>query len=95
MRTGQGWLYLATVIDLCTRMVVGWAIAEHMRASLVCSALRMARDGGYLAAGAVFHSDRGSQGGINRSSQHLDRVRPLLHRPRCHPQYGTHRCVLR
>ena len=61
LRTGQGWLYLATVIDLCTRMVVGWAIAEHMRASLVCQALRMAHDGGYLAPGAVFHSDRGSQ----------------------------------
>jgi transposase InsO family protein len=57
LRTGQGWLYLATVIDLCTRMVVGWAIAEHMRASLVCDALRMAHDGGYLTPGAVFHSD--------------------------------------
>jgi transposase InsO family protein len=57
LRTGQGWLYLATVIDLCTRMVVGWAIAEHMRASLVCDAMRMAHDGGYLTPGAVFHSD--------------------------------------
>jgi transposase InsO family protein len=57
LRTGQGWLYLATVIDLYSRMVVGWAIADHMRASLVCAALRMAHDGGYLAPGAVFHSD--------------------------------------
>lgn len=61
LRTGQGWLYLATVIDLYSRMVVGWAIADHMRTSLVIDALRMARDGGYLASGAVFHSDRGSQ----------------------------------
>jgi transposase InsO family protein len=72
LRTGQGWLYLATVIDLCTRMVVGWAIAGHMRASLVCDALQMAHDGGYLVPGAVFHSDRGSQGGFQWSSQHLD-----------------------
>ncbi len=61
LRTGQGWLYLATVIDLYTRMVVGWAIADHMRATLVVDALRMARDGGYLTPKAVFHSDRGSQ----------------------------------
>ncbi|MCU1418386.1 MAG: transposase [Schumannella sp.] len=35
LRTGEGWLYLATVIGLCTRIVVGWAMADHMRASLV------------------------------------------------------------
>ena len=61
LHTGQGWLYLATVIDLYSRMVVGWAIADHMRAPLVIDALRMARDGGYLRPDAVFHSDRGSQ----------------------------------
>ena len=61
LRTGQGWLYLATVIDLYSRMVVGWAIADNMRAPLVCQALRMAHQGGYLAPEAVFHSDRGSQ----------------------------------
>ena len=61
LRTGEGWCYLATVIDLCTRMVVGWAIAAHMRTSLVTDALAMARDGGHLPAGAVFHSDRGTQ----------------------------------
>lgn len=72
LRTGQGWCYLATVIDLCTRMVVGWAIAAHMRTSLVTDALQMARAGGHLPPGAVFHSDRGTQGGFNWSSQHLD-----------------------
>lgn len=61
LRTDQGWLYLATVIDLCTRMVVGWAMAEHMRASLCVDALRMAKSRGYVAKGAIFHSDRGSQ----------------------------------
>ncbi|WP_456505924.1 IS3 family transposase [Arthrobacter sp. UYCu723] len=62
LRTGEGWLYLATVIDLCTGMVIGWSMAGHMRASLCTDALAMARDHGRLAAdGAVFHSDRGSQ----------------------------------
>lgn len=71
LRTGEGWLYLATVIDLCTGMVIGWSMAEHMRASLCTAALRMARDHGYLAdgeeadrknvPGVVFHSDRGTQ----------------------------------
>ena len=72
LRTGEGWLYLATVIDLCTRMVVGWAMAEHMRASLVTGALTMARDSGHLSPNAIFHSDHGTQGGFNWSSQHLD-----------------------
>ncbi|MET3144179.1 UNVERIFIED_ORG: transposase [Arthrobacter sp. UYEF2] len=57
LRTGEGWLYLATVIDLCTRMVVGWSMADHMRASLTTAALKMARDRGYLQPGAIFHSD--------------------------------------
>ena len=61
LRTGEGWLYLATVIDLCTRMVVGWAMADHMRTSLVIDALEMAGTHGHLAPGAVFHSDRGCQ----------------------------------
>lgn len=61
LRTGQGWLYLATVIDLATRMVVGWAMADHLRTSLVIDALEMARLHGHLAPEAVFHSDRGCQ----------------------------------
>lgn len=61
LRTGQGWLYLATVIDLATRMVVGWQMAAHMRTSLVTDALQMAIDGGHLTPQAVFHSDRGTQ----------------------------------
>ena len=61
LRTGEGWLYLATVIDLYSRMIVGWAMADHMRASLVTGALAMARDRGHLAPDAIFHSDRGTQ----------------------------------
>jgi transposase InsO family protein len=61
LQTGEGWCYLATVIDLCTRMVVGWAMAEHMRTSLVTDALEAARRAGHLPAGVVFHSDRGTQ----------------------------------
>lgn len=61
LRTGQGWLYLATVIDLATRMVVGWSMSERMTAGLAVSALEMAWTRGYVAGGAIFHSDRGSQ----------------------------------
>ena len=59
--TRQGWLYLASVIDLCTRKVVGYAMAEHMRAELVVNAITMAATHSQLAGGAIFHSDRGSQ----------------------------------
>lgn len=59
--TAEGWLYLATVIDLCTREVVGWSMADHMRTGLVVDAMRMAYDGGHTAGNAIFHSDRGSQ----------------------------------
>jgi transposase InsO family protein len=72
LRTGQGWLYLATVIDLATRMVVGWQLAAHLRTSLVLDALHMAITGGHVQPDAIFHSDRGCQGGFRRSSQHLD-----------------------
>lgn len=61
LKTGEGWLYLATVIDLATRMVVGWQLAEHMRTSLVVDALQMAVTHGHVQPGAVFHSDKGAQ----------------------------------
>lgn len=59
--TDEGWLYLATVIDLATRAVVGWAMAEHMRASLVVEALAMAWTHHGIRADTIFHSDHGSQ----------------------------------
>jgi putative transposase len=61
LRTGEGWLYLATVIDLATKMVTGWQLAEHMRTSLVPDALAMAITHGHVQPGAIFHSDRGAQ----------------------------------
>jgi transposase InsO family protein len=61
LRTGEGWLYLATVIDLATRMVVGWQTADHTRTSLVTDALAAAIDGGHVGPDAIFHSDRGCQ----------------------------------
>jgi putative transposase len=61
LRTAEGWLYLATVIDLATRMVVGWQLAAHMRTTLVTDALRMAFHAGHVAPDAIFHSDRGTQ----------------------------------
>jgi transposase InsO family protein len=69
--TPAGWWYLATVIDLATREVIGYAMADHHRASLVVDALRMAAARGGLKEGCITHSDRGSEGGFNWSSQHL------------------------
>ena len=61
LRTGEGWLYLATVIDLATKMVTGWQLADHMRTSLVTDALAMAVTHGHVSPGAIFHSDKGCQ----------------------------------
>ncbi len=55
--TWEGWAYLASVIDLASRKVVGWAIADHMRSELVSDALRMALDARRPAPGLIFHSD--------------------------------------
>ena len=61
LRTWEGWCYLATVIDLASRRVVGFAMADHMRVSLVSDALRMAITARQPRPGLTFHSDRGSQ----------------------------------
>jgi putative transposase len=59
--TWEGWAYLATVIDLSSRRVVGWALASHMRTELVSDALKMALRNRGPAEGLIFHSDRGCQ----------------------------------
>ena len=59
--TGEGWLYLAGVIDLCSRRVVGWSMADHMRTDLVADALEMAIARRAPAPGLLHHSDRGVQ----------------------------------
>jgi transposase InsO family protein len=61
VRTGEGWLYLAVVLDLYSRKVVGWAMAAAMPASLVASALKMAIQQRNSMPGLIVHSDRGSQ----------------------------------
>ena len=61
IQTDEGWLYLAAVIDLYSRQVVGWSMQPHMQASLVTDALRMAWFRRRPDAGLIFHSDRGSQ----------------------------------
>jgi transposase InsO family protein len=58
--TSAGWLYLAVVIDLCSRRVVGWSLAKNLRCDLVVDALRQAL-GSRPAQSTIFHSDRGSQ----------------------------------
>jgi putative transposase len=59
--TEEGWLYLAVVIDLYSRLVVGWAMSERMTAPLVCDALQMALWRRGMPTGVIVHSDRGSQ----------------------------------
>jgi putative transposase len=61
IRTWEGWLYLAVVLDAYSRKVVGWALADHMRTELVTAALQMALLSRQPAPGLVCHSDRGSQ----------------------------------
>ena len=69
--TGDSWLYLAVVLDLCSRAVVGWAMANHMRAELVNQALTMAICQRQPAAGLIMHTDRGSQYGADSYRQLL------------------------
>ena len=59
--TREGWLYVCAVLDLFTRRIVGWAMAEHMTRGLVLDALQMANSARKPSPGLIFHSDRGSQ----------------------------------
>lgn len=61
IHTAEGWLYLATVIDLFSRKVVGWSMDDNMRVSLVNDALEMAIKRRSPQAGLIWHTDRGSQ----------------------------------
>jgi transposase InsO family protein len=61
VRTGAGWLYVALVLDLWSRKIVGWAMADHLRAELVIAALRMAQRQRQPGKGLLVHSDRGVQ----------------------------------
>jgi putative transposase len=72
--TSQGWLYLAVVLDLFSRKIIGWALAVTLETKLVLDALEMAKRNRkpVPGSGLLHHSDRGSQGGFKRSSQHLN-----------------------
>jgi len=59
--TGEGWVYLATVLDLCSKELIGYAIALRMRASLAAEAITTAHRAGLAAGNAIMHTDRGSQ----------------------------------
>jgi transposase InsO family protein len=61
VETDQGWLYLATVMDLYSRRIVGWAMEDHLRADLPLAALTMAISAQRPGAGLIHHSDRGVQ----------------------------------
>ena len=61
--TASGWIYLAVVIDLCSRRIVGWSLADHMRKELVIDALNNALQSRTITENLIFHSDRGSQYG--------------------------------
>jgi putative transposase len=80
--TGEGWLYLAVVLDLCSRAVVGWSMANHMRAELVNQALAMALCQRQPAAGLLMHTDRGSQYGADSYRQLLTQhaIQPSMSR---------------
>jgi transposase InsO family protein len=58
--TGEGWVYLATVIDCYSKMVIGWSMADHYKTSLIAAALDSAAGTVDLQSGCIFHSDRGS-----------------------------------
>jgi putative transposase len=75
--TWSGTVYVAFVLDAYSRRILGWRAARSMKTALVLDALEMAlwargRQGVSDVTGLVHHSDAGSQGGFNRSSQHLD-----------------------
>jgi putative transposase len=61
IRVGQKWLYLAVVIDLYSRKVIGWSMDKRMKADLVCGALKMALHNRSYPKGVIMHTDRGSQ----------------------------------
>ena len=77
VRTAQGWLYLAAIMDLFSRRVVGWAMEPYLTDALTRQALEMALVGRLPPPGLLHHSDRGSQYASNKYQQLLEQVRAL------------------
>ena len=69
IRTWEGWLYLAVILDAFSRKVVGWAVADHLRTELATAALQMALTTRRPPPQLIHHSDRGSQTEFKESSQ--------------------------
>ena len=70
IKTAEGWLYLAAVMDAYSKRIVGYAMADHLRTELVIQALRMGTRQRRISKVLIHHSDKGSQGGFKRSMQH-------------------------
>lgn len=78
LKTGEGWQYLASFVDLSTRTVVGWSFSTRMTADICASALEVVKRCGYVAGGAVFHSGlavhrRGARGVVRRRRREAPR----------------------
>jgi len=74
IRTLEGWLYLAAVMDLYSRRIVGWAMSEHIDARLVCDAFAMAVEHRHPGSGLLHHSDRGVQYASDKFQEMLDGI---------------------
>jgi putative transposase len=73
LKTGEGWMYLAIVMELYSRRIVGWSISKRMTTDLICKAMIMAYNLRQPSFGLVFHSDRGSQYTSKRYRKLLDK----------------------
>jgi putative transposase len=93
--TGEGWLFVAVVLDLYSRRVVGWSMQQTMTAQLAMDALLMEVFCRGRPKAVLHHSDQGSQGEFNRSSQHLKLRRCLWDDQRggCTGSQGEARCA--
>lgn len=80
--TSEGWLYLAVVLDVCSRRIVGWGMSHRLQDDLVMAALEQAFGRRRVETGLIFHSDQGSQFAGNACQKLLDdhRVRPSMSR---------------
>jgi putative transposase len=83
--TGEGWLYLAAVLDLVTRKIVGWSMRDHMRTELPLAAVMMAAQRQRPAEGLICHSDRGSQYASEAYGRQLAamKAKPSMSRTAC------------
>ena len=74
--TREGWLYVATVIDLASRCVLGFSTGSRMTTGLITRAMTAARNTGLLSRGTIFHSDHGSGSAARQSTHHRDQSPP-------------------